>query len=143
MTHDYSASLQFGPFNPLKWEGSLSSYPAIYSNPSQEVSDSLTLFQPPLQLYSLSVIKGKFEFVYKSPLSRYMHNQKLVYRVFILKLGKNPSQLTLPNFCTQVCKQHDPISQQSYRTPTLLYCKLIKQSQISCDMGAIIIHFRL
>lgn len=33
----------------------------------------------------------------------------LVYRVFILHLGKNPSQLILPNFCTHVCKQHDPL----------------------------------
>lgn len=56
------------------------------------------------------VLKGKFKFMYKSPLSRYMHNQKL--SKFILKLGKNPSQLILPDFCTQVCKQHDPISQQ-------------------------------
>lgn len=54
------------------------------------------------------MIKDKSEFVYKSSPSRYMHNQMLVYRVFILQLGKNPSQLILPYFCTQVCEQHDP-----------------------------------
>lgn len=38
---------------------------------------SLALPQPSLQLYSLPVIKSKAEFVYKSSLSRYMHNQML------------------------------------------------------------------
>ena len=87
----------------------------VYSNLSQEVSEVigvtsafLAAIQPPLQLYSLPVIKSKAEFVYKSALSRYMHNQMLVHAVFIQQLGKNPSQLILPYFCTQVCKQHDP-----------------------------------
>lgn len=53
---------------------------------------SLALFWPSLQLYSLPAIKSKAEFVYKSSLSRYMHNQILVYTAFIQQAGKKKNQ---------------------------------------------------
>lgn len=81
--------------------------PPILTSLKRWAIKSLTLLQPSSQLYSLPVIKTKAEFVYRSSLSRYKHNQMLVYVVFIQQAGKKPSQLTLP-YCTQVCKQHDP-----------------------------------